>query len=87
MKELTDNMLDGKKDMNGWKKRKKIGKDNMRRKRPNFSQISWSTKMTITRVFTWPARHRLMKPTEKYNSAKMLTRILSHSLINNAGFV
>lgn len=74
MRELTDNMLDGKKDMNGWKKRKKTGKDNMSRKRHSFCHSLWSIKMTITRVSTWPARHKLMKPTEKYNSTKMLTR-------------
>lgn len=87
MRELTDNMLDGKKDMNGWKRRKKTGKDNMSKKRPSFSHSLWSIKMTITRVYTWNARHKLMKPTEKYHNTKTLTRRLSHSSINNAGFV
>lgn len=45
-------MSDGKKDTNGLRNKKKIGKKSMNKRKLNFFPNLWNTKMKITRAYT-----------------------------------
>lgn len=54
-------MLDGKKDMNGFKNRKKIGRESMKKRSPNSSHNLWNIKTKTIKVCICLVNHKQNK--------------------------
>lgn len=61
MNALIVNMYDGNKDINGLKNKNKTDKDNMNKKKLNFFQSLWNTRIKIIREYICHVRLKLMK--------------------------